>query len=129
MQRNTPNADRMPKGDLAVAMTRPHLELVETLRGEKDKGRTHRRLDFLSEEAPRARSGTVKPSAGQQANPPEDGALTFETESPRFTQELYASPSLAMGDLLLRSYTSLGLDPVCARVVIGVLLSGLPQLR
>src|SRR5437879_8007864 len=32
MQRNTPNADRMPKGDLAMAMTRPHLELVETAR-------------------------------------------------------------------------------------------------
>src|SRR5207253_6101644 len=75
--------------------------ILEKLGGEKDKGRTHRRLDFLSEEAPRARSGTMKPSAGQQANPPEDGALIFETESPRITQRLYASPSLAMGDSLL----------------------------
>src|SRR5207253_5641252 len=32
MQRNTPNADRMPKRDLAMAMTRPNLELVETAR-------------------------------------------------------------------------------------------------
>ncbi len=32
MQRNTPNADRMPKRDLAMAMTRRNLELVETAR-------------------------------------------------------------------------------------------------
>ena len=38
--------------------------ILEELGSEEDKGRTHRRLDFLSEEAPRARSGTVKPSAG-----------------------------------------------------------------
>src|SRR5207253_10886507 len=31
--------------------------ILEKLGGEKDKGRTHRRLDFLSKEAPRARSG------------------------------------------------------------------------
>src|SRR3989441_8305094 len=33
----------------------------EELGGEEDQGRTHRRLDFLSEEAPRTRSGNIKP--------------------------------------------------------------------
>src|SRR6266571_9258058 len=34
--------------------------VLEELGGEEDKGRTHRRLDFLSEEAPRTRPGTIK---------------------------------------------------------------------
>src|SRR5207245_3164344 len=39
----------------------------EELGGEEDKGRRHRRLDFLSEEAPRTRPGTIKPPLGQRA--------------------------------------------------------------
>src|SRR5438876_11707910 len=35
--------------------------ILEELGSEEDKGRTHRRLDFLSPEAPRARPGTEKP--------------------------------------------------------------------
>ena len=35
--------------------------VLEELGGEENKGRTHRRLDFLSEEAPRTRPGTIKP--------------------------------------------------------------------
>src|SRR6266566_7815493 len=34
--------------------------VLEELGGEENKGRTHRRLDFLSEEAPRTRPGTIK---------------------------------------------------------------------
>src|SRR5467141_4261983 len=35
--------------------------LLEKLGSEKDKGRTRRRLDFLSEEATRTRPGNMKP--------------------------------------------------------------------
>src|SRR6267143_2982630 len=35
--------------------------LLEKLGSEKDKGRTRRRLDLLSQEAPRTRPGIVKP--------------------------------------------------------------------
>src|SRR6266566_347011 len=34
--------------------------ILEELRSEEDKGRTHRRVDFLSEEAPRTGPGTIK---------------------------------------------------------------------
>src|SRR6266571_2031744 len=39
----------------------------EELGSEEDKGRTHRRLDFLSEEAPRTRPGIIKLPFSQRA--------------------------------------------------------------
>src|SRR6266568_631286 len=36
--------------------------VLEELGSEENKGRTHGRLDFLSEEAPRTRQGTIKPA-------------------------------------------------------------------
>src|SRR5437879_5796978 len=47
------------RGDKAYTSAR---RVLEELGSEEDKGRTHRRLDFLSEEAPRTRSGTIKPA-------------------------------------------------------------------
>src|SRR6266566_8686621 len=38
----------------------------EEFGGEEDEGRTHRKLDFLSAEAPRTRSGNIKPPSGQE---------------------------------------------------------------
>src|SRR6267143_5195232 len=40
--------------------------LLEELGSKEDKGRTCRRLDFLSEDAPRTRPGTVNPPDGLQ---------------------------------------------------------------